>query len=450
MNTLASQKVIDLFHKVYETSPAYRDFIKKHKVKVADISTPADITKIPITDKHNYINVYPLEDRLYGGKKISDFYMISASSGSSGEPTFWARDLQIDEKLAEKKELMFDESFGIRNKRTLCIVNLALGAWTGGMLTAKLSWEVSRNQQLTVVTPGVNKEVTAAMIKKLHKFYDQIIILGYPPFVRDLIDFLDDQRIDLKKLNIKIMCTAEKFSERWRNYIAEKVSSKNSRHDVISFYACSDAGILGCETQETIDILDRASKDSKLSLEIFGVEDTPAFFRYDPAAKYLESVNGEILISADQPVPLIRYNIHDRGGILEEKKVQELFGKPGNYIYVHGRGDAVLFTANIYIDDVKYCLEKSKFHSKFSGHFQYGVEETKTLRKKLVIHIFLKKGASLTSRDKKYFQNEFTENLFKVNDDLKVLTGVKLEKFKFVFKPEDPNKFKHTKIKYFL
>lgn len=454
------EKVIKLFHAVYKTSPAYRDFIISHKVKAADIQTPADIPKIPIMDKHSYIAKYPLADRLYNGKKISDFYMASASSGSTGEPTFWLRDQQIDEHLSIKKEEMFEDSFGIKGKRTLCVVNLALGSWTGGMLTAKLAWAVAKNHHLTVVTPGVDKEATASIIKYLGGSYDQIIILGYPPFVLDLIEFLESQQLDLKKLHIKIMCTAERFSERWRNFIAEKISDNADRRNVVGFYACSDTGIVGRESEATIQILDMASKDSDLSEAFFGSSDTPSFFTYDPSVKYLETVNGEIIITADQPIPLIRYNIHDRGGLLSDDQLRQwekqfnLKNFPpklnSHYVYVYGRSDAVLLTANIYIEDIRYCLEKSVLHSKFSGYFQYGVQEQKNLKKRLVVHIYLKPGQKVTTAEKNLFEKEFLPLLLKVNTDLRVLKGVKISHPKIVFKPEPENKFKKTKFSYFL
>lgn len=460
MQISSSQKVLELFHTAYKTSPAYHHFIDTHKLNPSEIVTPADITKIPIMDKHNYINKYPLEDRLYNGKKVSDFYMISASSGSSGEPTFWVRDANIDSKLGLKKEEMFEQSFGLKNKTTLCIVNLALGAWTGGMLTAKLSWMVAQNQKMTVVTPGVNKEVTASMIKKLHQFYDQIIILGYPPFILDLVDFLVAEKMDIKKMNIRIMCTAERFSERWRNYIAEKISPTGDRHAVVGFYACSDSGIIGCESQQSIDILHAANQNPLISKSFFGASDTPSFFDYDPRVKYLEAINSEIVLTADQPIPLIRYNIHDRGGLLNGDQVKKLcreFQIPfveqkikDDYVFVYGRSDAVLLTANIYIEDIKYCLEKSKFHNDFSGFFQYGIEETEKLRKRLVVRAFLKKDHALNKAEKVFFEKEFFENLFAVNDDLKVLKGVRIEKFKIELKEESADKFKNTKLKYFL
>lgn len=460
MTTNPAQKVIDLFHKVYQTSPAYRHFVTSHKVKPSDIQSVADIAKIPIMDKHSYINKYPLQDRLYNGKKITDFYMISTSSGSSGEPTFWVRDQEIDERLGLKKEQLFEESFGLKNKKTLCVVNLALGSWTGGMLTAKLSWAVAKNQKLTVVTPGVDKVATAVILKNLGHFYDQIIILGYPPFVLDLIDYLHEQKINLKKLNLRIMCTAERFSERWRNHIAQQISLSGKREDVVGFYACSDTGIVGCESAASVKILDLAHQEPSLSLRLFGAAETPSFFSYDPQAKYLEAYKGEILITADQPIPLIRYNIHDRGGILTGSQLQQISKDAAcadfpqklaeNYVYIYGRSDAVLLTANIYIEDIRFCLEKSQFHSRLSGNFQYGVQETKSFKKQLVVHVYLKANKSLTKSEQKQFKTEFVKHLLQVNTDLAVLKGVNISAPKISLKTESENPFKKTKLRYFL
>lgn len=274
-------------------------------------------------DKHNYINTYTISDRLYGGKKLSDFYMICTSSGTSGEPTFWPRDIEIDTSLEALKEALYEEHFQIQSKKTLCVITFGLGVWTAGMLTAKLSWAVTKKNKFTVVTPGIQKETTLELIKNLSPSYDQVLIVGYPPFITDLVEYAKQKKYSLKKANTKLLYTSEHVSENWRTYMTKNVSATNNRHDVVGFYACSDTGILGQRLIHN-DLLKLAAVNPKICQAVFHSELTPSFVEYNPLAKYLECVDGEIYITANQPMPLVRYNIHDRGGLITGKQLRAI------------------------------------------------------------------------------------------------------------------------------
>ncbi|MBI4009473.1 hypothetical protein HY357_04515 [Candidatus Roizmanbacteria bacterium] len=454
------EKALALFHEVYQTSKAYKHFVDSHGVRANDIKKVSDFKKIPITDRHNYINKYPLEDRLFGGKKLYDYYMISASSGSTGKPTFWPRDFTTDSHLEKKKEEMYEEHFEISKKNTLCVISFALGNWTGGMLTAKLSWGVANKHNFTVVTPGMNNADTLAYIARLYKFYDQVILLAYPPFLTDFIEFTKEQKFSLTRVNLKVMCTGDRFSETWRDFVVKSISSHKNRYDVVSFYACSDSGIIGCETKLCIDLLNQAKKNKLFCQTLFRANNTPTLVTYDPNIKYLESVDGEIFITARQPSPLIRYNIHDRGNLLHKQKIKQAchdFGITSknkldeNYVFVFGRSDAVLLAANIYIEDIKYCIENSQFSDKFTGKFKYGREETKDLRYSLKLIVYLKQNEQMTGEEKISFLKEIIKNLKEVNNDFKLIfEKTKMKKFNIEFKKDNFENIKGTKLTYFL
>lgn len=458
---MIENRLLKLFHDVYSTSKAYRNFIDSRNVGVKNIKSLADWGKIPIMDKHNYIKKYSLENRLYNGKKLYNFYMLCSSSGSSGEPTFWPRDYIIDMHLEKKKEEMYEEHFQISKKSTLCVISFGLGVWTAGMLTSKLSWAAAKNNKFTVITPGIDKKNALDVIRRLYKFYDQVILLGYPPFITDLVEYSKENGFDMRKANIKVMYTSEGFSENWRNLIVKSISKNNSRYDVVGFYASADTGIIGAENRFIIDLLDKASKNKDLSLRLFGSTNTPSLVTYDPSVKFLECIDGEILITSDQPVPLIRYNIHDRGGLIKGAQIKVFYKKFGYrfndneindyYVFVFGRSDAVKLTANIYIEDIKYCLENSKFKGRLSGNFKYGTDKNSNLRKRLKVIIFLKKNGKLNDSEKEYFEKEFYKNLLEANNDFKMIqSGTKIEKFRFEFISDTEDKYKTSKLKYFL
>lgn len=457
----AAQKALQLFQSVAATSRAYSSFLKSHSVNPETVTSMDSFTTLPYTDKHNYIQKFPITDRLYNGKRLSDYYMICTSSGTSGEPTFWPRDITIDTMLEEKKEALYEEHFQIHSKKTLCVVTFGLGVWTAGMLTSKLSWAAAKNNKFTVVTPGIQKETTLELIKHLAPEYEQVIIVGYPPFITDLVDYAKQKKFSLKDVHAKLLYTSEHVSEQWRTLMTESVSATNDRHDVVGFYACSDTGIIGAETRFTIDLLHRATEYPALCKALFQSETTPSFVTYNPMAKYLECIEGEIYITADQPMPLVRYNIHDRGGLLtgaQLKMICAQFSIPfddgalhSHFAYIFGRSDSVKITANIYIEDVRYCIEHSSFAQKLSGNFKYGTVPSSATRYKLKVIVYTKPSSELTTREQNAFSEEFYTNLMKANNDFKMIqSGTKIEKFQFVFLPDETDKYKTSKLKYFL
>jgi phenylacetate-CoA ligase len=300
----------------YKNCSAYNKFLHSKGIKSLH-EFPISFKLLPLTNKKNYIERYSTEKRLAKRKLLSDYYMICTSSGSTGTPTIWPRDYTQDEKAIAFNLQMYKELFQVDKKRTLVVVTFGLGAWTAGMLTSRLCWEASKSAKLSVVTPGLDKVVALRAIKELGSYYDQTILTGYPPFIADLIDYGISKKFDFKKINTKIHFTSARVLEEQRDELVRVISKKSLRHDVLGFYASSEAGIIGIETPETVDILEVAAKDKEFSKALFNNQIPPTFVIYNPNIRYLEVFNNRIIISVDQAIPLVRYDTKDRGGIFD-------------------------------------------------------------------------------------------------------------------------------------
>ncbi len=88
--SIGEKMALDLFKKCAARVPAYKDFLARNGVDPAGIMTMDDFSRLPITSKSNYIKQYPLEQLCLDGK-IASSYLISSSSGSTGQPTYWPR-----------------------------------------------------------------------------------------------------------------------------------------------------------------------------------------------------------------------------------------------------------------------------------------------------------------------------------------------------------------------
>src|SRR3970282_821623 len=82
---VGEKMALDLFRDMSRRVPAYKSFLKKHKVNPAKIKTIKDFKKVPVMDKDNYIHSYKLNDLCWDGKVESN-YFLSASSCSPGVP----------------------------------------------------------------------------------------------------------------------------------------------------------------------------------------------------------------------------------------------------------------------------------------------------------------------------------------------------------------------------
>jgi phenylacetate-CoA ligase len=426
--------VLKLYRKMLKSCPAYARFLKDQGYKPRTLKSYDQFKQLPLMSKSNYIKKYMLDMRLYRGKKVSDYYMLCTSSGSTGVPIIWPRDYETDQKLGYAKESLYDGHFDIKNKKTLVVITFGMGSFTAGMLTARLSWEVASRNKLSVITPGMNKEMALMNLRNLSQFYDQVIIVGYPPFIADLVDYAIQHKFDFKKANTKILYTSERISEHSRHAFLEKISPTGFRGDVVGFYACGDAGIIGSETDITIYIAEKAWENENFCLDLFGEKEPPMMIEYQPTTRFLEEHKGRIIVSADQPVPLLRYDIKDRGGLISGKTLYLLSKKhkvsisksvvSRKYAYIYGKSDAVVLTANIYIDNIQDCLQLSKFTRRFTGNFQYGTAE-EGMRKRL--------------------------KLRQVNKEFDMIQeGISILDFAIEFIPEDPTRYSGAKFNYFL
>src|SRR5581483_1760372 len=183
-----AEAALALFQTVAATVPAYRSFLAEHGVEPADIQSSADFKRLPPTTKQTYQLRYPLAELCRDGRLEScDF--IAASSGSTGKPTFWPRFISDELQIAARFEQIFHDSFRADERRTLAVVCFSLGTWVGGMFTASCCRHLAaRGYPITVVSPGNNMAEILRVVQRLAPEFEQTVLLGYPPFLKDVID----------------------------------------------------------------------------------------------------------------------------------------------------------------------------------------------------------------------------------------------------------------------
>ncbi|MES1151200.1 MAG: hypothetical protein ABUL54_04835, partial [Dongia sp.] len=390
-------QALDLLRKVADRVPAYRTLLREQGVDPAGITTPADFARLPLLDKKNYVKRFPLDDLVLGGKLTrADFFAVS--SGSTGEPTFWPR-AQADEfPVAQRFEQVFRDAFRAHEKRTLAVICFALGTWVGGMFTTACMRHLSaKGYPVVTATPGNKIDEILRTVTRLAPQFEQTVLLGYPPFLKEVVDAGIRQNVAWPSFDVKLVMAGEVFSETWRDLVAERVGAPNgSKPDPLRFssslYGTADAGVLGQETPVSIAVRRFLADRPEAARTLFGDARLPTLCQYDPTARYFESLpssdgGGSLCFSGWNGVPLVRYHIADRGGIMPFDKMMAMLKDLGAdpvaavkstggpeprrqpFVWVFGRTDFTVsfFGANVFPETISLGLEQPEVRAQVTG-----------------------------------------------------------------------------------
>jgi phenylacetate-CoA ligase len=372
--------VLALFHEVAATVPAYRDFLGEHGVDPATVGSIADFRRLPLTDKAGYLRRSALPDRCRDGR-LSGCDMISVSSGSSGTPTIWPRSVVDELRVAARFEQVFRDGFRAADRTTLAVVCFPLGTWVGGLFTTACTRHLAaKGYPITVVAPGNNIGEILRVLPELAPHVDQVVLLGYPPFVKEVVDAGVAQGVDWASMHLKLVLAGEVFSEEWRALVARRGGVADPVTDVAALYGTADAGVLATETALSVRVRRFLAGRPDLARELFGSSRLPTLLQYDPADRYFEQHDGTLLFTADGGVPLIRYHIADEGGVVDHAGMLAFCARngfdPGDgpelpFVFVFGRSlfTVSLYGANIYPENVTVALERPGISDHVTGKF---------------------------------------------------------------------------------
>ena len=210
--------------------PAYKDVLRKNRINPSRITTIADFKNLPLLDKDTYLRRYPLEKLCWDGKLAKGQWVTAATSGSTGQPFYFPRQAAQNWQYGITAELYLRNNFDIQKKSTLYVNCFALGVWIGGIFTYD-AMEVIRQRgdyALNVINPGLNKAEIVKAVRALGPHYDQVVLGGYPPFVKDVLDDGVRAGLDWKRYNMKFVFSAEGFSEDFR--VLYRKNRRPSRH----------------------------------------------------------------------------------------------------------------------------------------------------------------------------------------------------------------------------
>ena len=428
--------LLALFRTTAETVPAYHSFLTTQDIAPSGIQTLADFQRLPLMTKQNYMRTYSLVERCQSGD-LSRCDTLAVSSGSTGTPMIWPRDITHELDIAYRFEQVF-HAFHADERPTLAIVCFAMGSWVGGMFTAASCRHLAaKGYPITTVTPGNNKDEIFRVVQELGPHYAQVALLGYPPFIKDVIDSGRAAGIVWPRYCLKLVFAGEVFSEEWRELVCERIGNMDPATATASLYGTADGGVLGNETPLSINIRKFFASDPEAARKVFGEARLPSLVQYDPLSRYFEVHEGTLVVSGDNGVPLVRYHIADKGGVISYAEMMRIIADAGGnhageilrqsergtwelpFVYLFGRADFTVsfFGANVYPENISVGLEQTVVRDWVSGKFVLRVVETADHNEAMSIVVELLPGISDDATKKDAIAAAIVQQLRRLNSE---------------------------------
>lgn len=370
------------------TVPAYGDFVREQQQERA-----LGARGIPVTDKRSYVQRYPIAARCVDGRIPAHGVLFDESSGSSGHPTSWVRGEA--ERCANGRTIRMGLSRRLQGERPLLFINaFALGPWATGI---NLTIALSSMGHLKTLGPDIDK--IAHTVREFGETH-HLVVMGYPPFLRQL---LDRAGVNWHGLQVSFIYGGEGMSESMRTLFLQRGIAR-----VYGSYGASDLELnIAAETDFTIALrrlLEARPQIAKALIRQPGA--MPMLFQYNPAEFFLEtSAEGELIVTICRPgylAPKVRYNIHDLGYVVRHGELACVLAAHGvdittlasevldlPVLFLHGRADQSVswYGCKIPPRDVQEAICRTpKLASRVDG-FQLRTTEDATGDKRLVIAV---------------------------------------------------------------
>ncbi|RJQ50095.1 MAG: hypothetical protein C4538_00795 [Nitrospiraceae bacterium] len=377
--------------KIIRNWPAYRKFVENSGVNP---KTVKDLNELPVIDKQfisSAIHMIPLF-------RVRN---IIPSSGSAGDDFSFGLFGDTDLKKASFTiDAILRDRFHTADRKTL-LINMLPGAISLQSSTA------------SVASIGVRADTAISVIKSLGSCFDQLILVGEPLFIKNLIELGIKEAISWRHIPLYIVIGGEWTPLGYGNYLEDMVGPQR----VYSFMGMAELGLCYFfETDEAITLRKILAEDFRLRHELFGGADfCPMLFEYDENEIYVESLSDpyedldSMILTTNDPnraLPLIRYRGGDKGRIISREAINRalalkgyppFFSPYGSPVLAHfGRGKGI---SGIYPEKIKEIIfSDHEIASTTTGNFRLCREGDI-----LYLKIQLREGIGpLMSRERQY------------------------------------------------
>ncbi len=243
------KKTLTLFRQMSKQVPAYVKFLKQNDFDPKKVKNYEDLKTVPFIDKKNYFQRFPISEFVWQNEFERTPFVFTSTSGSTGMPTYFLRDEILDWQFSVLAQMFMDKG---RKGTTLLIDCFGMGVWIGGLITYQAFRLCAlRGYPLSIITPGINKKEIFHSLKNAAPHFDNVILAGYPPFIKDVIDEAESEGIKFGS-HMRLFFAAEGFTENFRDHIVKNLHVRNLYFDTMNIYGTAEHGGMASETPGSI------------------------------------------------------------------------------------------------------------------------------------------------------------------------------------------------------
>lgn len=434
---VADGEKLELFYSMSRLVPAFKKFLKHNKIRTGEIRGPKDLINIPPISKHNYFLKYGLVEAEWPGEKMSG-QTLTATSGSTGKPVFFSRNTRLDYQYSVIAEYFLS----FRKGTTLVVDCFGMGVWIGGLITySAFHMAGQRGCPVTVITPGISKKDIFNCLIQLSPEYDNVILTGYPPFIKDIIDDEQFKQVNTKRTRFRLLFAAESFTESFRDYICKHAGIKEPMKDTMNIYGSAELGAMAFETPTCILSRNIILKNDFLRETLFPEGRIPTIAQYIPYFVNFEEFQNRVLITGNNVSPMFKYDIGDNGNtftfahfkqlcnaqnidIFAEAKKHNISIEQMPFVTVFERADfsTTLYGLQVYPQHIKIGLERLSNQSLLTGRFRLKTKVDKFHNQYLELNLELKKNVRPIAKSKTDIQDSVVKALSELNSEFRELS----------------------------
>jgi phenylacetate-CoA ligase len=205
---------------------------------------------------------------------------------------------------------------------------------------------------------------------------------------------------------------------------------------------------MAVETPTSLMLSRLLSEDPELgeelfnSTERFGARRSPTLQQYDPSKRFFEvNDDGELLVTGDAAIPLLRYNILDQGGIFDyseltdditdniedglKRQDEPLIRMPFVYVYGRRHNAATIYAVTIWPENIRAGLEDSEIRQLLSGKHRMQTRYDANQDQYLYVQVELAPGAKPTRPQKAKIRKRIIAHMLELNSEYRELVRLK-------------------------
>ena len=319
------KQLFPAFQRAAGRVPAYGKLLKDRGVDWRSIRTVQDFqARVPVVTKQDIFADTPIDQLCVDGK-IENMKLAMSSSGFSGVHSFGVNTPYNQKTISFSIDTALDYIFKTSQRKTFLVNCIPMG--------------VKVPTDLQIAETSVRSDMALAVIKKFAGYFEQILIVSDPYFLKKLVEDGVEAGIDWKVMNVGLIFGEDWFSESFRLYLADLLGIDFTKPETGLIGATMGIAELDLnlfhETRQTIRLRQIAQENPALMARLFGedLKACPTIFQYYPHRMFLETNDrNELIFSMLSPhflIPLIRYNSMDKGYILPYNKLRDILVAEG-------------------------------------------------------------------------------------------------------------------------